>query len=159
MRWNTLINAENNRSFTNRTFGISRHVFCSEASTCLSHMRDLIHFVRNLILHLVDSLICTPKNSIATMALDHSRLGLEDKLLETKSGRIVCIRQVYFTKSCQQVWGRVNQPFILFTSSHLGWNSTKTRCFYHTDLGQNAVFCNKNCTHSIFRTIEARVGF
>lgn len=40
-------------------------------------------------------------------ALDHSRLGLEKKL-----GRIFCVRQVYL--SCQQVWGRVNQPFILF---------------------------------------------
>ena len=43
------------------------------------------------------------------MALDHSRLGLENK-----SGRIFCFRQVYFTKSCQQIWGCVNQPFILF---------------------------------------------
>ena len=35
------------------------------------------------------------------------------------------------------------------------------RCFYHTDLGQNAVFhnfVNTNCNHSIFRTIEARVS-
>ena len=55
-----------------------------------------------------------PKNSIAIMALDHSRLGMKNKFLENKSGRIFCIRQVYFTKSCQQVWGRVNQPFILF---------------------------------------------
>ena len=55
-----------------------------------------------------------PQNSIAIMALDHSRLGLENKFLENKSGRIFCERQVYFTKSCQQVWGRVNQPFILF---------------------------------------------
>ena len=63
-----------------------------------------------------------PKNSITTMALDHSRLGLENKLLETKSGRIFCVRQVYFTKSCQQVWGRVNQPFILFI--HHIWGET-----------------------------------
>ena len=48
------------------------------------------------------------------MALDHSRLGLENKFLENKSGRIFCFRQVYFTKSCQQIWGSVNQPFILF---------------------------------------------
>ena len=41
------------------------------------------------------------------MALYHSRLGLENK-----SGRIFCVRQVNFTKSCQKVWGRVNQPFI-----------------------------------------------
>ena len=57
-----------------------------------------------------------PKNSNhlrshlrATMALDHSRLALENK-----SGLIFCVPQVYFTKSCQQVWGRVNQPFKLF---------------------------------------------
>ena len=62
------------------------------------------------------ALYVRPKNSNylrshlrAIMALDHSRLGLENK-----SDRIFCVRQVYFTKSCQQVWGRVNQPFILF---------------------------------------------
>ena len=34
--------------------------------------------------------------------------------MEDKSGPIFCVRQVYFTKSCQQIWGSVNQPFILF---------------------------------------------
>ena len=61
-------------------------------------------------------------HSRAIMALDHSRLGLENKFLENKSGRIFCVRQVYFTKSCQQVWGRVNQPFILFI--HHIWGET-----------------------------------
>ena len=56
-------------------------------------------------------------HSRAIMALDDSRLGLENK-----SGRIFCVRQVYFTKSCQQVWGRVNQPFILFI--HHIWGET-----------------------------------
>ena len=52
------------------------------------------------------------------MALDHSRLGLENK-----SGRIFfCVRQVYFTKSCQQIWVRVNQPFIPFI--HHIWGET-----------------------------------
>ena len=61
-----------------------------------------------------------PKNSnhlrshLGALALDHSRLGLKNKFLENKSGRIFCVQQVYFTKSCQQVWGRVTQPFILF---------------------------------------------
>ena len=50
------------------------------------------------------------------MALDHSRLGLENKFLENKSGRIFGVRQVYFTKSGQQAWGRLNQPF--YTSLH-----------------------------------------
>ena len=41
------------------------------------------------------------------MALDKSRLGLENQFLEKKSGRIFCIRQVYFTKlanKCGGVW-------------------------------------------------------
>ena len=51
------------------------------------------------------------------MALDHSGLGLENKFLGNKPGRIFWVRQVYFTKSSQQIWGGeggVNQPFILF---------------------------------------------
>ena len=48
------------------------------------------------------------------MVLDHSRLGLENKFLENKSGRIFCVPQVYLTKSCQQIWVCVNQHFILF---------------------------------------------
>ena len=76
------------------------------------------------ILHRVDSLICTPKysnhlrsHSRAIMALNHSRLDLENK-----SGPIFCFRPVYFTKSCQQIWGSVNQPFILFI--HHIWGET-----------------------------------
>ena len=84
-----------------------------------------------------------PKNSNlrshlrAIMALDLSRLDLENK-----SGRTFCVRQVYFTKSCKQVWGRVNQPFIHFI--HHIWGETVPwgAFFYHTDLGQNAVFHN-----------------
>ena len=76
------------------------------------------------ILHRVDSLTWTPQNSNhlrsysgTITALNHSRLGLENK-----SGRIFCFRQVYFTKSCQQIWGCVNQPFILFI--HHIWGET-----------------------------------
>ena len=76
------------------------------------------------------------------MALDHSRLGLENEFLENKSGRIFCFRQVYWTKSCQQIWVRLNQHFMLFYTSHLRWNSNMRRCFYHTDLRQNVVFHN-----------------
>ena len=61
-------------------------------------------------------------HSRAVMALDHSRLGLENKFLENKSGRIFWVRQVYFTNSCQQIWGCVNQPFILFI--HHIWGET-----------------------------------
>ena len=66
------------------------------------------------------------------MALDHSRLGLENKFLKNKSGRTFCVRQVYqFTKSCQQI-------FYTFYTSHLRWNSTMRRCIYHINLGKNA---------------------
>ena len=81
------------------------------------------------ILHRVDSHIKHPQNSNhlrshsrAIMALDHSRLDLENKFLENKSGQSFSFRQVYFTKSCQQIRGCVNQPFILFI--HHIWGET-----------------------------------
>ena len=52
------------------------------------------------------------------MALDHRRLISGKK----KSGQLFCVRQVYFAKSCQQIWVRVNQPFIPFI--HHIWGET-----------------------------------
>ena len=77
--------------------------------------------------------------------------------MEDKSGPIFCVRQVYFTKSCQQIWGSVNQPFIYFlyiTSevkeyyealylSYRPWTECSISQFFKT-----------NCTQSIFRTIN-----
>ena len=92
-------------------------------------------------------------HSRAVKALDHSRLGLENK-----SGRIFCVRQVYFTKSRQQIWVREKQPFILFI--HHIWGETvlwgavfiiqtsgKMQCF--------TIFQDKLHSFNI-RTIEAR---
>ena len=42
--------------------------------------------------------------------------------LEKKPGRMFCVRQVYFAKSCQQIWVRVNQPFMPFI--HHIWGET-----------------------------------
>ena len=90
------------------------------------------------------------------MALDHSRLGSENEFLENKSGRIFCVRQVYSTKSCQQLWVRVNQHFILFMHHIWGekvlWGAvfiiqTSERC----SISQ---LFKTNCTQSIFRTIN-----
>ena len=113
------------------------------------------------ILHRVDSLTCTPKNSNhllspsrATMALDHRRVGLENK-----SGRILGIRQVYFTKICQQIWGCVNQPFAIFIHHILGqtvlWGvylswRPRTEC----SISQ---FFETNCTQSIFKMINRKL--
>ena len=75
------------------------------------------------------ALYVLPKNSNhlrshsrSIMALDHSRLGLENKFFGNKSGRIFCVRRVYLTKSCQQIWECVNQPFTLFI--HDIWGET-----------------------------------
>ena len=56
-------------------------------------------------------------HSRSIMALDDSRLGLENK-----SGPIFCVRQVYFTKSCQ--------PFILF--KHRIWGETVLFILIHS---------------------------
>ena len=71
------------------------------------------------------------------MALDHSRLGLENKFLEKKSGRMFCFRQVYFTTSWQQIW--VCKPaFYTFCTSHLRY--VKQYYLSCTDLGKMQYF-------------------
>ena len=44
------------------------------------------------------------------MALDHRKLIRPGEKIRPN----FWVRQVYFTKSCQQIWVHVNQPFILF---------------------------------------------
>ena len=58
---------------------------------------------------------------------DHSRLGLENKSLENKSGRI-------FLRSTGVLYK--------FLPTNLGVCKPTFYIFYHTDLGQNAVFHN-----------------
>ena len=92
-------------------------------------------------------------HSRSIMALDHSGLGLENKILENISGRIFCVRQVYFTKSCQQFWGCVNQPSILFI--HHIWGETVLFMIKTSDTVCSIwYFIKRNCTQSIFRTIN-----
>ena len=84
----------------------------------------------------------------AIMALDHSRLSLENEFLENKSGLIFCVRQwSLLNKILPTNLGACKPTFHTFYTSHLRWNSNMRRCFYHTDLRQNAVF------HSFSRQI------
>ena len=83
-----------------------------------------------------------PKNSIAIMALDHSRLGLENKFLENKSGRIFLRSTSLLFRILPTSLETCKPTIYTFYTSHLNWNSTMRRCFYHSDLGQNAVFHN-----------------
>ena len=69
---------------------------------------------------------------------DHSRLGLENKFLENKSGRIFLRSTGLLYKFLPTNLGVFKPTFYNFNTSHLTWNST----IYHTDLGQNAVFHN-----------------
>ena len=98
----------------------------------------------------------------AVMALDRSRLGLENK-----SGRMFLVRQekVYCTKSCQQIWLRVNQPFIIFI--HHIWGETGGYKQYYEALFLSyrtqtkcsiSQFFKTNWTHSIFRTVRSTRG-
>ena len=48
------------------------------------------------------------------MVLDHSQF-LSQYIRKTNQAEFFALkRKVYFTKSCQQVWGLENQPFIFF---------------------------------------------
>ena len=65
---------------------------------------------------------------------------MENKLLENKSGRKFCVRQVY--KFLPINLGACKPIFYFFYTPHLRRKSTMRRCFYHTDLVQNAVVHN-----------------
>ena len=91
-------------------------------------------------------------HSRAIMALDYSRLRLENK-----SGPVFCVRQVYFTKSCQQIWGSVNQPFIYFlyiTSEEKEYYEALYLSYRPWTECSISQFFKTNCTQSIFRTIN-----
>ena len=83
------------------------------------------------------------------MALDHSRLGLETKSLENKSGR-------FFLRSTSLLYknpgltnlGACKLTYYTFYTSHLRWNSTIRHCFYHTALGQHYFTILKHKLHS-----------
>ena len=67
-------------------------------------------------LELIASYICTPQNSNnlrshlrSIVAFHHRRL-----IRPGKNQAEFCVRQLNFTKSCQQIWVLVNQPFIPF---------------------------------------------
>ena len=97
----------------------------------------------------------------AITALDHNRFCLENKLLENKSGLIFCFRPVYFKKSCQEIWVRANQPlYFLYITSDVKQYYEELFVSYRPQTKCSiSEFFKTNCTHSIFRTIEASVGF
>ena len=67
----------------------------------------------------------------AIMALDHRRLIKPGKKIRPN-----------FYKILPTNLGACKPTFYTIYTSQLRWNSTMRHCFYHTDLGQNAVFHN-----------------
>ena len=64
-----------------------------------------------------------------------------------------CVRQVYFTKSCQQIWVRVNQPFILFihgTFKVIEYYEALFLSYRPQTKRSISQFFRTNGTHSIF---------
>ena len=94
------------------------------------------------------------------MALDRSRLGLENKFLENKSGRIFCVRQVY--KFLPINLGACKPFFYLFiflytTSEEKEYYEALFLSYRPRTKCSISQFFKTNCIHSIFRTIKARV--
>ena len=105
----------------------------------------------NKILHRVDSLICTPpppppkkkqESSSITLkshklALDGSRLGLENKFLENKWSRI-------FLRSLKNLPNNLGacKPTLYTFYALPEVKQYYEPLFYHTDLGQNTIFHN-----------------
>ena len=74
----------------------------------------------------------------AIMALDHRRLIRPGKKIRPNFLRSTSLLYKILPTSL----GTCKPTFYTFYTSHLRWNSTMRHCFYHTDLGQNAVFHN-----------------
>ena len=109
-----------------------------------------------------------PKNSNhlrshlrAIMALDHRRLIRPGKKIRPNFLRSTSL----LYKILPANLGACKPTFYTIYTSHLRRKSTMRHFFYsflsyrpRTECSISQ-FCKTNCTHSIFRTIEARVGF
>ena len=76
----------------------------------------------------------------AVMALDHSCLGLENESLENNIRPNFLRSTSLINKILPTTLGACKPTLHTFYTLHLLWNSNMRRCFYHTDLRQNAVF-------------------
>ena len=83
---------------------------------------------------------------------DHSRLGLENKFLENKSGRIFLRSTGLLYKFLPTNLGVFKPTFHNFYTSHLRWNY----CLSYRPRTECGIpqFFKTNCTQSIFRMIN-----
>ena len=102
----------------------------------------------------------------AIMALDHHRLirpgNKKKQKQKKKQGEFFLLSRILLYKILPTNLSARKPSFYTICTSQLRWNSTMRHCFYHTDHGQifhNFAIQNTICTNSMFRTIEARMGF
>ena len=72
----------------------------------------------------------------AIMALDHRRLIRPGEKIRPNFLRSTSLRYKILPTNL----GACKPTFYTVYTSHLRWNSSMRHCFYHTDLGQKAVF-------------------
>ena len=86
------------------------------------------------------------------MALDYNRLGLENKFLENKSGRIFCVRQVYslLHKILPTSLGTCKPTlyFLYITSEVKQYHEALFLSYRPRTECSISQFCNTSCTHS-----------
>ena len=119
------------------------------------------------------------RNTRATIVLGGSQftryIPLSKREAKIKNqAAFFCVRQVYVTsKTWRRIWWRVNQPFKHTFSHHVSGNQyyeaffilqTSDRIcsflpYLNLELCSFSQFSQKNCTHSISRTIKARSSF
>ena len=103
------------------------------------------------ILHRVDSLICTPKNSFrshlrAIMALDHSRLSVENKSDRTFAFDKFTLKSVAHKSGCVQT----NLLYFLYiTSEEKEYHEALFLSYRPRTKCSSSQFFKTNCIHSI----------
>ena len=94
----------------------------------------------------------------AIMALDHSRLIRSGKKIRPNFFAFDKFTYGLLTKSCQQIWVRVNQPFIPFIH-HIWGETVLWGTVFIIQTSDRKQYFTILHTHSIFRTMEVCVGF
>ena len=111
-------------------------------------------------IELIASYICTRKNWQSSAITFKSHNGSWSPW-KNNQPEFFCVRQVYCTKSCEQIWVRVNNPLyhLHITSEVKQYYGALFLSYRSRTQCSISKFCGTNSTHSIFRTIEACVGF
>ena len=128
-----------------------------------NNLQTAQEWTKSLYIELIASYV-HPKNSNhlrshlrVIMALDHRRLIRPGKKIRPNFLRSTSLLYKILSTNL----GACKSTFCTVYKPHLRWNSTMRHCFIiqTSDRMQYFTILHTNRTHSIFRTIEARVNF